>query len=97
MSVSTFHHNFKAVTATSPLQYLKHVRLHRARLMMVHAGHSAKTAAAAVGYESSSQFGREFKRFFGASPGEETASIRARLAAGGAEARDRWMPEELAG
>jgi AraC-like DNA-binding protein len=90
MSVSTFHHNFKAVTATSPLQYVKSIRLHRARLLMVHAGHSASTAAAEVGYESASQFGREFKRFFGASPGEEAASVRARLAAGGAEARDRW-------
>lgn len=76
MSVSTFHHNFKAVTATSPLQYLKSIRLHRARLLMVQADHSASTAAAAVGYESASQFGREFKRFFGASPGEE---------------RDRWL------
>ena len=92
MSVSTFHHNFKAVTATSPLQYVKSIRLHRARLLMAHAGHSASTAAAAVGYESASQFGREFKRCFGASPGEEAANIRARLAAGGAEARDRWRP-----
>lgn len=49
---------------------------------MVHAGHNAGTAAAAVGYESASQFGREFKRMFGASPVEETAAIRARLAAG---------------
>jgi AraC-like DNA-binding protein len=69
MSVSTFHQNFKAVTATSPLQYVKSVRLHRARLLMVEAHQSASMAAAAVGYESASQFGREFKRFFGASPG----------------------------
>ena len=79
MSVSTFHHNFKAVTATSPLQYVKSVRLHRARLLMVQSDHNARTAAAAVGYESASQFGREFKRFFGASPGEETANLRAQL------------------
>ena len=71
MSVSTFHHNFKAVTATSPLQYVKSIRLHRARLLMVQADQSASMAAAAVGYESASQFGREFKRFFGASPGVE--------------------------
>lgn len=76
MSVSTFHSNFKAVTATSPLQYVKSIRLHRARVLMVQAEHNASTAAAAVGYESASQFGREFKRFFGASPGEE---------------RDRWL------
>jgi AraC-like DNA-binding protein len=84
MSVSTFHHNFKAVTATSPLQYVKGVRLHRARLLMVQADHNASMAAAAVGYESASQFGREFKRFFGASPGEELANLRARLAVSGA-------------
>lgn len=97
MSVSTFHHNFKAVTGKSPLQYLKSIRLHRARLMMVHAGHNASTAATAVGYESASQFGREFKRMFGASPIEETAAIRARLAAGVVEARDRWVPDAVSG
>ncbi|CAG0960513.1 RCS-specific HTH-type transcriptional activator RclR [Phycisphaerales bacterium] len=95
MGVSTFHHNFKAVTGKSPLQYLKSIRLHRARLMMVHAGHNAGTAAAAVGYESPSQFGREFKRMFGESPAEETAAIRARLAAGIVEARDRWVPDAV--
>lgn len=82
MSVSTFHHNFKAVTATSPLQYVKSIRLHRARVLMVQAEQNASTAAAAVGYESASQFGREFKRLFGASPAEEAASIRDRVAAG---------------
>jgi AraC-like DNA-binding protein len=82
MSVSTFHHNFKAVTASSPLQYVKSIRLHRARLLMVQADHNASTAAAAVGYESASQFGREFKRFFGASPGEE---------------RERWRQDGTAG
>jgi len=87
MSVSTFHHNFKAVTATSPLQYLKSIRLHRARMLMVNAGHNASTAAVAVGYESASQFGREFKRFFGKPPAEEAAQLQARLAAGAAEAR----------
>ncbi len=87
MSLSTFHHNFKAVTATSPLQYLKSIRLHRARMLMVNAGHNASTAALAVGYESASQFGREFKRFFGKPPLEETAEIRARLAVGAAELR----------
>jgi AraC-like DNA-binding protein len=81
MSVSAFHHNFKAVTATSPLQYVKSVRLHRARLLMVQADHNASMAAAAVGYESASQFGREFKRFFGASPGEGAANLRATFAA----------------
>lgn len=95
MSVSAFHHNFKAVTTTSPLQYLKNIRLHRARLMMVHAGHNASSAAAAVGYESPSQFGREFKRMFGASPTEEADAIRERLAAGIYEARDKWVPDAV--
>lgn len=51
MSVSAFHHNFKAVTNTSPLQYLKSYRLHRARMMMLHDGLKASTAAIKVGYE----------------------------------------------
>ncbi len=76
MSVSVFHHNFKRVTATSPLQYIKQVRLHRARALMAYDGHNASTAAAAVGYESASQFGREFKRLFGTSPGQDAANIR---------------------
>lgn len=83
MSVTTFHHAFKAVTATSPLQYVKSVRLHRARMLMVHEGHTAATAAAAVGYESASQFGREWKRLFGNTPAAEVAQMRARLAEDG--------------
>lgn len=69
MSVSAFHHNFKAVTSTSPLQYLKSYRLHKARMMMIHDGMKASAAAMRVGYESASQFSREFKRFFGVTPG----------------------------
>ncbi len=76
MSVSTFHHNFKAVTATSPLQYLKSIRLHKARLLMVQDGLNASTAAIQVGYESASQFSREFKRLFGNSPTDECAKMR---------------------
>ncbi|MEY4476309.1 MAG: hypothetical protein RL248_2076 [Pseudomonadota bacterium] len=76
MSVSAFHHNFKAVTNTSPLQYLKSYRLHRARMMMLHDGLKASTAAIKVGYESASQFSREFKRYFGHTPSEEVAKLR---------------------
>ncbi|TYL41708.1 AraC family transcriptional regulator [Dickeya sp. ws52] len=76
MSVSAFHHNFKTVTNTSPVQYLKSYRLHKARLLMVHDGLKANTASIRVGYESSSQFSREFKRFFGATPGDEVARLR---------------------
>ncbi|WON78982.1 AraC family transcriptional regulator [Serratia sp. UGAL515B_01] len=76
MSVSAFHHNFKAITNTSPLQYVKSYRLHKARLLMVHDGLKASTAAIKVGYESASQFSREFKRFFGITPSDEIARLR---------------------
>lgn len=83
MSVSTFHAHFKTVTAASPLQYLKALRLHKARMLMVHDGANAGTAAHHVGYESVSQFSREFKRLFGASPSiiaQQLCAARVRLA-----------------
>ena len=92
MSVSTFHQNFKQVTATSPLQYLKQIRLHRALALMAHDGHNAGTAAALVGYESPSQFGREFKRLFGASPVEEAMSLRQKMIASAPERATRRTP-----
>jgi len=64
------------VTQTSPLQYLKRYRLHQARLMMLQDGMKASTAAVRVGYESPSQFSREFKRYFGVTPGEEVNRAR---------------------
>lgn len=76
MSISAFHHNFKAVTSTSPLQYLKSYRLHQARMMMLQEGMKASVAAIKVGYESASQFSREFKRYFGVTPGEEMNRMR---------------------
>lgn len=76
MSVAAFHANFKAVTNTTPIQYLKTVRLHKARLLMVQDGINASTAAVRVGYESASQFSREFKRFFGRPPSEEAVQMR---------------------
>jgi AraC-like DNA-binding protein len=82
MSVAAFHHNFKLVTASSPLQYLKRIRLDRARRLMAHDGYNASTAARAVGYESQSQFSREFKRLFGVTPVEDAERTRARLVAG---------------
>src|SRR5260370_24612732 len=68
MSSSTFHAHFKAVTSSSPLQYLKTVRLHKAQMRMVQEGANASSAAERVGYESASQFSREFKRLFGGGP-----------------------------
>lgn len=79
MSVSTFHAHFKSVTASSPLQYLKTIRLHKARMLMVHDGLSAAGAALQVGYESASQFSREFKRHFGGAPAEIATQLRASL------------------
>lgn len=68
MSVSAFHSHFKEVTTSSPIQYVKSIRLHKAKLLMEQDGYNAGTAAQQVGYASSSQFSREFKRFFGESP-----------------------------
>ena len=82
MSQSAFHQNFKAVTSASPLQYLKTIRLHKARMLMVHEGLRAGVAAERVGYQSPSQFSREFKRLFGASPVGEAESIRQMLGVG---------------
>jgi AraC-like DNA-binding protein len=82
MSVAAFHHYFKLVTASSPLQYLKRIRLDHAKRLMAHDGYNASTAARAVGYESSSQFSREFKRLFGATPVKEAEQTRARLTVG---------------
>jgi len=76
MSLAVFHAQFKHVTATSPMQYVKAARLHQARLMMVQDGVGAGTAAARVGYASASQFSREFKRLFGRSPGDEVRWMR---------------------
>jgi len=71
MSQSAFHQNFKSVTSNSPLQYLKTIRLHKARMSMVYEGLRAGVAADRVGYQSQWQFSREFKRLFGLSPVEE--------------------------
>lgn len=68
MSTSTFHHHFRALTAMSPLQYQKWMRLHEARRLMLTDNMDAATAAFKVGYESPSQFSREYSRLFGAPP-----------------------------
>lgn len=68
MSVSTLHHHFRALTAMSPVQYQKQLRLQAARGRMLIDGLDATSAAFEVGYESASQFNREYSRFFGQAP-----------------------------
>jgi AraC-like DNA-binding protein len=76
MSTSTFHHHFRAVTAMSPLQYQKWLRLNEARRLMLAENQDATTAAFQVGYESPSQFSREYSRLFGAPPLRDITSLR---------------------
>jgi AraC-like DNA-binding protein len=68
MGVSTLHRHFRAMTGMSPLQYQKVLRLHEARRLMLHEGLAASSAALRVGYESPSQFTREYRRLFGQPP-----------------------------
>ena len=76
MGVSTLHHHFRALTAMSPLQYQKQLRLQTARGRMLTEGMDAATAAFAVGYESASQFNREYSRFFGRPPMRDVRALR---------------------
>jgi len=79
LSVSTLHHRFKAMTAMSPLQYQKQLRLNEARRLMLCEGLDASAAGYRVGYESPSQFSREYSRQFGAPPVRDLARLRMRL------------------
>jgi AraC-like DNA-binding protein len=85
MGMSTLHHHFRALTAMSPLQYQKHLRLVAARERMLVEGLDAASAAFEVGYESASQFNREYKRFFGQPPMRD---IKVRRLAGPAMVSD---------
>src|SRR5467141_3175959 len=76
MGVSTLHHQFRALTAMSPLQYQKRLRLQTARQRMLMDGIDASTAAYEVGYESVSQFTREYSRVFGQPPMRDIKAIR---------------------
>jgi AraC-like DNA-binding protein len=76
MSASGLHHHFKAVTAMSPLQYQKHLRLQEARRLMLGEDLDAATAGFRVGYESPSQFSREYRRLFGAPPLRDITRLR---------------------
>lgn len=76
MSTSSFHNHFRSMTALSPLQYQKYLRLHEARRLMLAESLDAATAAFQVGYESPSQFSREYNRLFGAPPLRDINRLR---------------------
>lgn len=76
MSVSSFHHHFKAVTAMSPLQYQKQIRLQEARRLLLSERLDAATAGYSVGYDDASHFNRDYKRFFGEPPMRDIEHLR---------------------
>ena len=76
MGVSTFHHHFRLLTAMSPLRYQKQMRLQAARGRMLTDGLDDPSAAFEVGYESASQFNREYSRLFGQPPMRDIRSLR---------------------
>ncbi|WP_084474974.1 AraC family transcriptional regulator [Deinococcus pimensis] len=78
MSVSGFHHHFKAVTAMSPLQYQKRLRLQEARRLLLGGASDVTGVSSRVGYDSPSQFSREYRRLFGVSPRQDRGGQRAK-------------------
>lgn len=83
MSASSFHQHFKAVTSLSPLQYQKALRLQEARRLMLHTQLDAGLAGQRVGYQSASQFSREYGRYFGNTPTKDVAQLREQAAHSG--------------
>ena len=75
MSASSLHHHFKAVTAMTPMQYQKQLRLNEARRLMMVEKLDAGTAGYRVGYQSASQFSREYSRFYGRSPARDVRQL----------------------
>jgi AraC-like DNA-binding protein len=76
MGITTFHRRFKQITGLSPIQFQKQLRLLQARKLLAFSGHSVSDAAFMVGYESASQFSREYCRFFGAPPARDASRLR---------------------
>jgi AraC-like DNA-binding protein len=79
MSISGFHHHFKSVTAMSPLQFQKQIRLQEARRLMLGEDLDAASAGFRVGYEDPSYFSRDYKKLFGAPPQRDIARLRGAL------------------
>ena len=82
MSAPTFFRHFRAVTAMSPLQYQKMIRLHKARMRLMAKPQNVAAVGFEVGYESASQFSREYRRLFGVPPGQDLAQLRAAASKG---------------
>ena len=76
LSVSAFHRKFRSVTGLSPIQFQKQVRLHRARLLLVTGAPDVASVGHQVGYDSISQFNREYRRQYGLPPGQDASRIR---------------------
>ncbi|MFI1094440.1 AraC family transcriptional regulator N-terminal domain-containing protein [Streptomyces sp. NPDC020917] len=76
MSTSAFHRNFQSVTAMSPIQFQKHIRLQEARLLLAGRPGAVTSVCHSVGYDSASQFSREYRRLFGVSPSEDARRMR---------------------
>jgi AraC-like DNA-binding protein len=79
MSTATLHRHFKAATGMSPLRFQKHLRLQEARRRLLSGGTTAALVAGAVGYESATQFSREYRRVYGLPPAQDAARLRGRL------------------
>ena len=88
MSPSSFHHQFKVLTALTPLQYQKRLRLQEARRLMLSEQFDVASAGQCVGYESASQFSREYRRLFGEAPQRDIARLRAESRLDGASQAD---------
>jgi AraC-like DNA-binding protein len=84
ISISSLHHHFKAVTAMTPMQYQKQLRLHEARRLMLIERMDVGTAGYTVGYQSPSQFSREYSRLYGLSPLRDVGATQERIATGSA-------------
>ncbi|MGH3382155.1 MAG: AraC family transcriptional regulator [Actinoallomurus sp.] len=80
MSPTSLHRHFREITAMTPVQYQKRIRLHEARLLLVDRTHDVATVGYMVGYESTSQFSREYRRQFGAPPGRDAERLRRSIA-----------------